>query len=61
MWFTSLGNIILYALLALVVKGYVVFNGWKMHIPPREDRVHLQLRTINGAKNANGLAMQMLL
>jgi len=61
MWFTSLLNIVLYAILALVVKGFVVIDGWSVRIPKQDDRVHLRLRTVQGAKNSDGLALQMLL
>lgn len=61
MWFTSLGNIVLYAILALVVKGYMEVDGWTVRFPKQEDRMHLTLRTAQGSKDSHGLAMQMLL
>jgi hypothetical protein len=58
MWFAALLNIILYALIALVIEGIIVFSGWKIIMPAKAERVHMRLR---GGKPSNVLAGQMLL
>lgn len=61
MWFTSLLNICLYCILALVIKGFVVFNGWRVRFPPKEERMQVGLRDLPGCKTTDSLAIQMLL
>jgi hypothetical protein len=58
MWLTAFLNILLYALMALVINGLVVINGWKLIIPVKSERAHLRLR---GGKPSSVLARQMLL
>jgi hypothetical protein len=60
MWFTSLLNIVLYCILALVIKGFVVFNGWHMRFPSKEERQQVGLRDLPGCKTTDNLAIQML-
>jgi hypothetical protein len=58
MWFAAFFNIILYVLIALVIDGIIVFNGWRIIVPAKAERVHLRLR---GGKPPAALARQMLL
>lgn len=61
MWFTALLNIALYVPLALVLKGYIIIDGFKVRVPRRDERSHLNMTNSNGMKDAGRLAMEMLL
>jgi hypothetical protein len=58
MWLAAFLHIILYALIALVIQGVVMFNGWRIVVPSKSERVHLRLR---GDKESHAYAAQMLL
>jgi hypothetical protein len=55
-------NIVVYVFLFLVVKGVVVVQGGKIHIPPKKDRVAAQLASDRSKtfKEAGDVAMQLL-
>lgn len=40
LWIAAFVDIIVYVFLALVVKGFVIVNGGRMHIATGEERVH---------------------
>lgn len=64
MWITCLLNFVLYTVLIFVVKGYVVFNGWKVRFPRQEDRVKVRSSSSSSntsyAKDASDIAWRMI-
>lgn len=61
MWVTAFVNIVLYIPLALVIKGVVTVNGYKMRITRKMDKIDVRSGSVTQAsKGIDAIAMQML-
>ncbi|PFH54777.1 hypothetical protein AMATHDRAFT_52684 [Amanita thiersii Skay4041] len=63
MYLAAFVNLICYATIALVIKGVIVFDGLKVRIPRKEDRVDHIIATLveTDARQSSAIASQMLL
>jgi hypothetical protein len=62
MWFAALLNIVLYAAIALALRGTLVVRGWRPRVPAPHERAHLRLNMrTRDDKSSGALASQMLL